>query len=159
VVVSIRNAMTTLWAVGYNPDTLLLTPANAETLDLAVTGISGGTQDFVFTPAQFAPGTIFGMQRRISKTIPAAAVVDSQAFGKLSTPARSRSPRSRRTPARRTRASFASRATRCSRRAAERRSQGRRVEMAANKTETKREADLRKRPASRGWALLKEDDR
>jgi hypothetical protein len=83
LLVSIRKAMTTLWAAGYNPDTLLLTPANAETLDLAVTGISGGTQDFVFTPAQFAPGTIFGMQRRISKTIPAAAVVDSQALGKL----------------------------------------------------------------------------
>jgi hypothetical protein len=83
LLVSIRKAMTTLWAAGYNPDTLLLTPANAETLDLAVNGISGGTQDFVFTPAQFAPGSIFGMQRRISKTIPAAAVADSQAFGKL----------------------------------------------------------------------------
>jgi HK97 family phage prohead protease len=83
LLVSIRKAMTTLWAAGYNPDTLLLTPANAEALDLAVTGIASGTQDFVFTPAQFAPGTIFGMQRRMSKTIPAAAVVDSQAFGKL----------------------------------------------------------------------------
>jgi hypothetical protein len=83
LVVSVRKAMTTILGNGYNPDTLLLTPANAEALDLAVTGITGGTQDFVFTPAQFAPGTIFGMQRRISKTIPAAAVVDSQAFGKL----------------------------------------------------------------------------
>jgi len=85
LLVSIRKAMTTLWAAGYNPDTLLLTPANAEALDLAVSGITGGTQDFVFTPAQFAPGTIFGMQRRISKTIPAAAVVDSQALGKYYT--------------------------------------------------------------------------
>jgi uncharacterized protein len=83
LLVSIRKAMTTLWALGYNPDVLLLTPANAETLDLAVTGISGGTQDYVFTPGQFAPGTIFGMSRRISKTIPAAAVVDSKALGKL----------------------------------------------------------------------------
>jgi hypothetical protein len=83
LLVSIRKAMTTIMGNGYNPDTLLLTPANAEALDLAVSGISGGTQDFVFTPAQFAPGTIFGMQRRISKTIPAAAVVDSQALGKL----------------------------------------------------------------------------
>jgi HK97 family phage prohead protease len=85
LLVSIRKAMTTLWAAGYNPDTLLLTPANAEALDLAVSGVTGGTQDFVFTPAQFAPGTIFGMQRRISKTIPAAAVVDSQALGKYYT--------------------------------------------------------------------------
>ena len=83
LLVSIRKAMTTIYALGYNPDTLILTPANAEALDLAVSGITGGTQDFVFTPAQFAPGTIFGMQRRISKTIPAAAVVDSQALGKL----------------------------------------------------------------------------
>jgi hypothetical protein len=74
-----------VFAAGYNPDTLLLTPANAEALDLAVSGITGGTQDFVFTPAQFAPGSIFGMQRRISKTIPAAAVVDSQALGKYYT--------------------------------------------------------------------------
>jgi phage head maturation protease len=85
LLVSVRKAMTTLMNAGYNPDTLLLTPANAEALDLAVSGITGGTQDFVFTPGQFAPGTIFGMQRRISKTIPAAAVVDSQALGKYYT--------------------------------------------------------------------------
>jgi uncharacterized protein len=83
LLVSIRKAMTTIYAAGYAPDTLILTPANAEALDLAVSGITGGTQDFVFTPGQFAPGTIFGMQRRISKTVPAAAVVDAQAFGRL----------------------------------------------------------------------------
>jgi hypothetical protein len=82
LLVSIRKAMTTILNAGYNPDTLLLTPANAEALDVAVSGISGGTQDFVFEPAQFAPGTIFGLQKRISKTIPAAAVVDSKALGK-----------------------------------------------------------------------------
>jgi HK97 family phage prohead protease len=83
LLVSIRKAMTTLFAAGYNPDTLLLTPAAAEGLDVAVSGITGGTQDFVFQPGQFAPGTIFGLQRRISKTIPASAVVDSQALGKM----------------------------------------------------------------------------
>jgi hypothetical protein len=82
LLVSIRKAMTTILNAGYNPDTLLLTPANAEALDVAVSGISGGTQDFVFEPAEFAPGTIFGLQKRISKTIPAAAVVDSKALGK-----------------------------------------------------------------------------
>jgi hypothetical protein len=30
-----------------------------------------------------APGTIFGLQRRISKTIPASVVVDSTALGKM----------------------------------------------------------------------------
>jgi hypothetical protein len=75
--------MTTIMANGYNPDTLILTPANAEALDVLVSGITGGTNDYVFPPAQLAPGNIFGLNRRISKTIPAAAVVDSQALGKL----------------------------------------------------------------------------
>jgi hypothetical protein len=82
LLVSIRKAMTTILNAGYNPDTLLLTPANAEALDVAVSGISGGTQDFVFEPAEFAPGRIFGLEKRISKTIPAATVVDSKALGK-----------------------------------------------------------------------------
>jgi hypothetical protein len=83
LLVSIRKAMTTIMNNGYNPDTLILTPANAEALDTLVSGISGGTNDFVFPPAQLAPSNIFGLNRRISKTVPAAAVVDSQALGKL----------------------------------------------------------------------------
>ncbi len=75
--------MTTIYAAGYNPDTLILTPANAEALDTLVTGITGGTNDFVFGPGRFAPGTLFGLNVRVSKTIPAAAVVDADAFGKL----------------------------------------------------------------------------
>jgi hypothetical protein len=83
LIVSIRKAMTTIYAAGYNPDTLILTPAAAEALDVLVTGIASGVNDYVFAPASFAPDRIFGMQRRMSKTIPATAVVDSQAFGKL----------------------------------------------------------------------------
>jgi Escherichia/Staphylococcus phage prohead protease len=83
LLVSIRKAMTTIYANGYNPDTLILTPAAAEALDVLVTGIASGVNDYVFAPANFAPGQIFGMNRRMSKTIPATAVVDSQAFGKL----------------------------------------------------------------------------
>ena len=83
ILVSIRKAITTLQAAGYAPDVLLLTPANAEAIDTMVTGISGGTADFVFGAGSFAPGTLFGLQKRISKTIPAAAVIDSQAFGRL----------------------------------------------------------------------------
>jgi HK97 family phage prohead protease len=83
LLVSIRKAMTTLYAAGWNPDTLILTPAAAEALDVLVTGIASGVNDYVFAPANFAPDRIFGMQRRMSKTIPATAVVDSQAFGKL----------------------------------------------------------------------------
>ena len=85
LLVSIRKAMTTIMANGYNPDTLLLTPANAEALDVLVSGISGGVNDYVFPPAQLAPANIFTLNRRIAKDIPAAAVVDSQALGKLYT--------------------------------------------------------------------------
>jgi HK97 family phage prohead protease len=83
LLVSIRKAMTTIYAAGYNPDTLILTPAAAEALDVLVTGIASGVNDYVFAPANFAPDRIFGMQRRMSKTIPATAVVDAQAFGRL----------------------------------------------------------------------------
>jgi Escherichia/Staphylococcus phage prohead protease len=83
LLVSIRKAMTTIYAAGYNPDTLILTPANAEALDVLVTGISGATADFVFGAGRFAPGQLFGMNVRVSKTIPAAAVVDANAFGKM----------------------------------------------------------------------------
>jgi Escherichia/Staphylococcus phage prohead protease len=85
LLVSIRKAMTTIMAAGYNPDTLLLTPANAETLDTLVSGVTGGTNDYVFAPANLAPNQIFGLNKRISKTVPAAAVVDSKALGKLYT--------------------------------------------------------------------------
>jgi hypothetical protein len=83
ILVSIRKCITTLQANGYAPDTLILTPANAEAIDTMVSGISGGTADFVFGAGSFAPGTLFGLNKRISKTIPAAAVVDSQALGRL----------------------------------------------------------------------------
>jgi Escherichia/Staphylococcus phage prohead protease len=83
ILVSIRKAMTTIYAAGYNPDTLVLTPANAEAIDVMVSGITGGTADFVFGPGRFAPGTLFGMNVRVSKTVPAAAVVDASAFGKM----------------------------------------------------------------------------
>ena len=83
ILVGIRKAMSKIMAVGYNPDTLILTPANAEAIYTMVSGITGGTADFIFGAGSFAPGTVFGLQKRISKTIPAAAVVDSQALGKL----------------------------------------------------------------------------
>jgi hypothetical protein len=85
LLVSIRKAMTTIQGNGYNPDTLLLTPANAEALDVLVSGLTGGTNDYVFGPGNFSTSQIFGLNKRISKTIPAAAVVDSTALGKLYT--------------------------------------------------------------------------
>jgi hypothetical protein len=37
----------------------------------------------VFGAGRFAPGQLFGMNVRVSKTVPAPAVVDSSALGKL----------------------------------------------------------------------------
>jgi HK97 family phage prohead protease len=79
--VSYRKAITTLRAAGYAPDTLVLTPAADEALDVMVSGITGRTADFVFAPGQFSSNTFFGMTRRVSKTVAAPVVVDSSAFG------------------------------------------------------------------------------
>jgi hypothetical protein len=83
ILVSIRKSITTLLAAGYAPDVLILTPAVDEAIDTMVSGITGGTADFVFAPGQFAPGTLFGLTRRVSKTVAAPVVVDSQAYGRL----------------------------------------------------------------------------
>jgi hypothetical protein len=85
ILVSIRKSISTLQAAGYNPDTLVMTPAAAEAIDVMVSGITGGTADFVFAPGQFAPDSIFGLRRVISKGIPASAVMDSKNFGRLYT--------------------------------------------------------------------------
>ena len=60
ILVSIRKAMTTIYAAGYNPDTLILTPANAEAIDTMVSGVTGGTADFVFGPARSHPARSSG---------------------------------------------------------------------------------------------------
>jgi hypothetical protein len=83
LLVSIRKAITTLRTAGYAPDTLLLDPVSDQTLDTLVSGIAGGVNDFVFAAGSFAPGMIFGLSRRVSKTVPAPVVADSGALGKL----------------------------------------------------------------------------
>lgn len=81
LLISIRKAMTTILAAGYNPDTVVLTPANAEALD---TLRSDGTEKiYVFGPAELAPKTIYGLTVRISKTAAAPVVMDSTSLGKL----------------------------------------------------------------------------
>jgi hypothetical protein len=85
---SIRKAMTVLYAAGYNPDAVVLTPADAEALDTLVSGIAGGSADYVFSPGQFAPG-VFNLRRVVSKVVAASVVLDSGAYGKLyASPAR-----------------------------------------------------------------------
>ena len=83
LLVSIRKARSVIEAAGYSPNVLVLRPADAEALDTLVSGVTGADNDYVFQPAAAAPRVVYGMQVRISKSIPAAAVLDSQAFGKL----------------------------------------------------------------------------
>jgi phage head maturation protease len=75
-----RKAITTLEGHGYSPDTLILTPAAAEELDLfkATAGDS-----FYLSAPNFSSAQVFNLNKRISKAIPAPAVVDSTVFGKL----------------------------------------------------------------------------
>jgi hypothetical protein len=79
--VSVRKAMSTILANGYNPDLLVLTPGASETLD---TDQSLGTEKFwTFGPGNFAPSAVFNLEIRVSKTVAAPFVADSQAFGRL----------------------------------------------------------------------------
>ena len=58
LLVSIRKAMTTIQASGYNPDTLLLTPANAEALDtLRADRRRRQSSTTCSAPGELAPGT------------------------------------------------------------------------------------------------------
>jgi phage head maturation protease len=81
--VSIRKCITTLRAAGYTPNLIILTPSDSETVDTMVSGISGGTADFVFGPAQFAPGSLFGIPRVESKVVTWSVVLDTAAHGAL----------------------------------------------------------------------------
>lgn len=83
LLISIRKAMTTIQGNGYNPDTLILTPANAEALDTLRATAATAEQFYVFEPAGLAPKTIYGLNVRISKTVAAPVVADSKALGKL----------------------------------------------------------------------------
>ena len=78
-----HQAITTIQAAGYSPDTLILRPQDAEALDTLRATSTAGEQYFVFTPAQLAPRNIFGLSVRISKTAAAPVIVDSSALGKL----------------------------------------------------------------------------
>jgi len=83
LLISIRKAITAIQAEGYSPDTLILTPANAEALDTLRATAVAGEQFYVFEPAGLAPRSVYGLQVRISKTVAAPVVADSRALGKL----------------------------------------------------------------------------
>lgn len=65
------------------PNAAFLTPADSETIDLLVSGISGGTADFVFGAGRFAPGQLFGLDIVVSKAVSSSIVLDTTAHGKL----------------------------------------------------------------------------
>jgi HK97 family phage prohead protease len=80
----IRRSISLLWSLGYNADTLLLTPTNSETLDLLTSGgTAGWPGPYVFGAGQFGPPAIFGLQVRVSKNLANPVVVDSNAYGRL----------------------------------------------------------------------------
>jgi HK97 family phage prohead protease len=80
----IRRSISLLWSLGWNPDTLILSPANAETIDLLTSGGTAGYPGpYTFGAGQFGPPTVFGLQRRISKNVAGPIVVDSSAYGRL----------------------------------------------------------------------------
>ncbi len=82
LILSVRSAMTTLFSGGFNPDTLVLTPADAAALDVLVSGVASGTADFVFSPGQFSP-QIWNLNKRVSKSVPASVVLDATAYGRM----------------------------------------------------------------------------
>jgi HK97 family phage prohead protease len=81
LLIAIRKAITINQAAGYAPDTLILTPGESEALDvLQTTGPEGA---YVFGAGRFAPGELFGLRTRVSKSAASAIVVDASAFGRM----------------------------------------------------------------------------
>ena len=68
--------------LGYSPDTLILTPGDREDLDLLVSGITGGTADFVFGVGNFAGG-LFGLPPASARPLRPRWWSTAGAFGRL----------------------------------------------------------------------------
>jgi hypothetical protein len=83
LLVSIRKAISVLQDAGYDPNVVVLQPSDAEALDLLTT--SGPEEVYVFGAGRFAPGDLFGLQVRISKSAEAPAVLDTRSLGRLYT--------------------------------------------------------------------------
>jgi phage head maturation protease len=79
---SVRKAITTIRNAGYNPDTLILTPAADEALDLLKSTATAGEAIYVFPPGQFSP-TVWTLRRHVSKSAAAPVVCDASAVGRL----------------------------------------------------------------------------
>ena len=95
----IRRSVSVLWSAGYNPDTLILTPANSETIDLLQSGgTAGWPGGYVFGAGQFGPPRIFGDERQdLEEHRPARSSSTAPRSGSC-TPRRFLSARSRRAP-------------------------------------------------------------
>ncbi len=82
LLVSIRNAIKTIAAAGYNADTLIVDPDTDADLDTLRATATAGEEFYIFPAGQGAP-SVWNLTRRVSKDIPAPVVVDSQAWGRL----------------------------------------------------------------------------
>lgn len=81
LLVNIRRARTAVEAEGYAPDTVALSPEDAEALDTLVA--ESGTEHYVFPAGGSAPGSIFGLRVRVSKAVSDPIVLDSSSVGRL----------------------------------------------------------------------------
>ena len=81
LLVSIRKCITTIQAAGYAPNLLVLRPADSEALDVLTS--EGPEAIYTFGPGRFAPGSLFGLTVRVSKSAAAPFVADSSSFGRL----------------------------------------------------------------------------
>jgi hypothetical protein len=73
VAAGVRKAITAVLAAGYTPDTIALDPDTDEALDLALLSLNNST----------GVGPLFGLQRRVGKSVATPFVFDSQRFGTL----------------------------------------------------------------------------
>ena len=80
ILTGVRRGISQLATAGYAADTLIIDAARAEPLDLLQS--SGSEKFWTFGAGNFAPGQIFGLNRRVTKA-DGTAVADSQAFGRL----------------------------------------------------------------------------
>ncbi len=81
--IAIRQGLTVVQAAGYNADTVILSPEDAEELDVLRVNPEEG-EDYVFGAAQLAPRRLFDTLRvRIAKGATVPVVLDSAAVGRL----------------------------------------------------------------------------
>jgi phage head maturation protease len=80
--IAIRQGVTAVQGEGYDPETVILSPEDAEELDVLRVDPEG--EDYVFGAAQLAPRRLFGVLNvRVAKGATVPVVLDAAAVGRL----------------------------------------------------------------------------